>query len=301
MGSPNPLADSAPTDPEDHLLVTRARSGEREALETLVGRHQTWIYNIALRMLSHPQDAQDATQEILIKALTTLSSFEGRSSFRTWLYRIVVNHVLNIRRGRRAPEALTFGCYAHGLDTTPDLDPPDQNGLPVDVRLLVDEAKISCTTGMLLCLAREQRLVYILGEIFEVSDAVGAELLDISRDNFRQRLTRARRDLHNFMNDKCGLVRAANPCRCARKTRGFVKAGYVDPRNLLFARDHVRQVRDVVPVTYEAIATLDERCADIYRRHPFYESPDLVPALRRLLESHDFRRVMDASLTIGSP
>src|SRR5436190_6411808 len=66
MGSPNPLADSAPTDPEDHLLVTRARSGEREALETLVGRHQTWIYNIALRMLSHPQDAQDATQEILI-------------------------------------------------------------------------------------------------------------------------------------------------------------------------------------------------------------------------------------------
>src|SRR5437773_7903993 len=175
MGRPNPLADSAPTDPEDHLLVTRARSGEREALETLVGRHQTWIYNIALRMLSHPQDAQDATQEILIKALTTLSSFEGRSSFRTWLYRIVVNHVLNIRRGRRAPEALTFGCYAHGLDTTPDLDPPDQNGLPVDVRLLVDEAKISCTTGMLLCLAREQRLVYILGEIFEVSDAVGDE------------------------------------------------------------------------------------------------------------------------------
>jgi len=97
MGSPNPLADSAPTDPEDYLLVTRARSGEREALETLVGRHQTWIYNIALRMLSHPQDAQDATQEILIKALTTLSWFEGRSSFRTWLYRIVLNHVLNIR------------------------------------------------------------------------------------------------------------------------------------------------------------------------------------------------------------
>jgi len=187
MGSPNPLADSAPTDPEDHLLVTRARSGEREALETLVERHQTWISNIALRMLSHPQDAEDATQEILVKAFTTLSSFEGRSSFRTWLYRIVVNHVLNIRRGRREPEALTFGCYAHGLDTTPDLDPPDQNSLPVDVRLLVDEAKISCTTGMLLCLAREQRLVYILGEIFEVSDAVGAELLDISQDNFRQR------------------------------------------------------------------------------------------------------------------
>src|SRR5436309_14807356 len=111
-------------------------------------------------MLSHPQDAEDATQEILIKALTTLSLFEGRSSFRTWLYRIVVNHVLNIRRGRREPEALTFGCYAHGLDSTPDLAPPDQICLPIDVRLLVDEAKISCSTGMLLCLARAPGLVY---------------------------------------------------------------------------------------------------------------------------------------------
>src|SRR5258707_11105392 len=119
MGSPNPLADSAPTDPEDHLLVTRARSGEREALETLVGRHQTWIYNIALRMLSHPQDAEDATQEILVKALTTLSSFEGRSSFRTWLYLIVVNHFLNIRPGRRRPDALTLRSSVSRLATTP--------------------------------------------------------------------------------------------------------------------------------------------------------------------------------------
>src|SRR5881296_4610012 len=149
MGSPNPLADSAPTDPEDHLLVTRARSGEREALETLVGRHQTWMYNIAFRMLSHPQDAEDATQEILIKALTTLSSFEGRSSFRTWLYRIVVNHVLNARRGRREPAGLTFRCYAHGLDATPDADLPDERTASPDLRVLVDEARVSCTAGML--------------------------------------------------------------------------------------------------------------------------------------------------------
>src|SRR5207247_2023843 len=290
----SPLGER-PTEGVDPGLVARATAGEQPALEELVRRHQAWIYNIAIRMLAHPQDAEDATQEILIKAITRLSSFEGRSSFRTWLYRIVVNHVLNMKRGRLEPETVTFSCYAHGLDKTPDLDPPDQPTVPVDVRLIVDEARISCTSGMLLCLDRGQRLVYVLGEIFGVSDAVGGELLEISRDNFRQRLTRARRDLHNFMNDKCGLVRAANPCRCARKTRGFVKAGYVDPRNLLFARDHVRQVRDVVPVTYEAIATLDERCADIYRRHPFYEAPDLVPALRRLLESPDFRRVMDAS------
>lgn len=289
MNGPSPLADITHTDPEDCRLVARARAGESEALEELVRRHQAWIYNIAVRMLYHPQDAQDATQEILIKALTRLSSFEERSTFRTWLYRIVVRHVLNAKRGRLEPAVLSFSCYGHGLDNTPDLDPPDDRSAPADVRLLVDEARITCTTGMLLCLDREQRLVYILGEIFSVSDAVGAERLEISRDNFRQRLARARRDLHSFMNDKCGLVNLANPCRCARKTRGFIQAGYVDPRSLLFARARVQQVRDVVPRAQEALMTLDDRCAEAYREHPFHESPDFVQALRRLLTGPDFQ------------
>jgi RNA polymerase sigma factor (sigma-70 family) len=290
MNGPSPLTDITHTDPEDCLLVTRARSGESDALEELVRRHQPWIYNIAVRMLYHPQDAQDATQEILIKALTHLSSFEGRSTFRTWLYRIVVRHVLNTKRGRLEPAALTFSCYGHGLDNTPDLDLPDDRSAPADVRLLVDEARITCTTGMLLCLDRGQRLVYILGEIFAVSDAVGAELLEISPDNFRQRLARARRDLHSFMNDKCGLVNQANPCRCARKTRGFIQVGYVDPQSLLFARERVQQVREIVPRAHAALMTLDDRCAEAHREHPFHESPDFVRALRRLVASPDFHR-----------
>lgn len=293
MTDANPLADSAPTDVEDRALVARAASGDREALHELVQRHQAWIYNIAVRMLAHPQDAEDATQEILIKALTRLSSFEGRSRFRTWLYRIAVNHVLNMKRGRREQPAMTFGCYAHGLDTTPDLELPDQRSVPADVRLLVDEARLTCTSGMLLCLDREQRLIYILGEIFEVTDAVGAELLEISRDNFRQRLARARRELHNFMNDKCGLVNRANPCRCDKKTRGFMQAGWVDPAHLLFARERIQQVREVVRTKSEALSTLDEQYGAIYRQHPFYDSPDFVQALRALLESPGFRRATD--------
>jgi DNA-directed RNA polymerase specialized sigma24 family protein len=73
----NPLADNSPTDHEDQNLVMRARAGDRTALEDLLQHHQGWIYNTAVRMLYHPQDAEDATQEILIKILTRLSSFEG--------------------------------------------------------------------------------------------------------------------------------------------------------------------------------------------------------------------------------
>src|SRR5205085_11905585 len=94
-------------------------------------------------------------------------------------------------------------------------------------------------------LDRQQRLVYILADILGVSRRFGAELLDSSRDNFRQKLSRARRDLHSFMENKCGLVNAANPCRCPKKTQGFAKAGYLNPEKLLFARAHVTKVREV--------------------------------------------------------
>src|SRR5436309_13304779 len=112
MASDLPLADLAPMDDADRALVERAAAGERQALEDLVRRHQAWIYNIAIRMLAHPQDAADATQEDLIKALTRPSSFEGRSTFPTWLYRIVVNHVLNSKLGRLASLTPAFVCYA---------------------------------------------------------------------------------------------------------------------------------------------------------------------------------------------
>jgi len=279
----NPLADNAPADHEDQALVMRARSGDRQAVEDLIERHQGWIYNIAVRMLYHPQDAEDATQEILVKVVTRLSSFEGRSSFRTWLYRVVFNHLLNVKRGREELKITTFSAYGDALDSTPDLELPDPGASP-ETNLLVTEAMLACTSGMLLCLDREQRLTYILGAIFGVSDAVGADLLEITTDNFRQRLTRARRDLRSFMDDKCGLVNKSNPCRCAKKTRGFIQEGHVDPDNLLFSRGRMSEVREAAPKVFETIKTLDDKCAEIYRRHPFYNPPDLRQVLRRLTQ-----------------
>jgi RNA polymerase sigma factor (sigma-70 family) len=287
--SPNPLADVPAGDADDQDLIRHVKQGSRDALELLIARHQAWIYNIALRMVYNPQDAEDATQEILIKLLTTLSTFEGRSKFRTWLYRIVVNHVLNMQRTRSEAWEWTFEKYGNGLASAPDLDLPDPRTVPADVQLLVDEARIGCSSGMLLCLDREQRLVYILGQIFGVTDVVGGELLEISRDNFRQKLARARRDLHSFMHDRCGLVNQANPCRCAKKTQAFMRAGYVDPHNLLFAHSHVLRVREVAAKVHAEVESLDEAYGEIHRGHPFQSPPDFVAAVRRLIERPDFQ------------
>lgn len=197
----SPFAENAEPDPPDSVLVEKAQNGDRPALEKLVLRHQAWIYNIAVRMVFHPQDAEEVTQEVLLKAITRLSTFRGESRFRTWLYRIAANHVLDMKRRGGEVQPQTFDSYAAAINGIPDMELPDRNSVPVELPLLVEEAKIGCTTGMLLCLDRKQRLVFTLGEILGVSDVVGGEILDTTADNFRQLLARARRDLYAFMHN----------------------------------------------------------------------------------------------------
>ena len=113
MRTESPFLDEAPVDHDEELSVRMAQDGDRgNPLEWLVRRHSPWIYNIALRLLYHPDDAQDASQEILVKVITRLLMFEGRSSFRTWLYRIALNHLLTMKRLRR--ERWTFERYGRG-------------------------------------------------------------------------------------------------------------------------------------------------------------------------------------------
>src|SRR5690242_2879619 len=91
---------------DDLTLVAQACGGSREAAGQLVRRHQRFIYNIALKLVREPNDAADLTQEVLVKMVTKLSQYEAKSSFRTWLYRIVMNHFLSSQR--RQSETITF-------------------------------------------------------------------------------------------------------------------------------------------------------------------------------------------------
>jgi RNA polymerase sigma factor (sigma-70 family) len=289
----NPFSEIAEDDSSDGALVEQAKNGDRSALEKLVLRHQAWIYNIAVRMVFRPQDAEEVTQEVLVKVITKLSTFRGESKFRTWLYRIAANHVLNMQRRNAEAKVAKFADYGAAIDSTPDLDLPDPNSVPVALPILVEEAKNSCTMGMLLCLDRKQRLIFTLGAILGVSDAVGSEVLDMTADNFRQCLTRARRDLHNFMNNQCGLMNKSNPCRCPKKTRGFIEHGHVDPTRLLFVAEHVKRVRDVAAETVRDIEDVVEgQHVAIYRDHPFLQPVDEIRWLRRILERPDIRGVL---------
>jgi hypothetical protein len=131
---------------------------------------------------------------------------------------------------------------------------------------------------MLLCLDREHRLIYILGEVFGVTSEIGGEILEITPPAFRKRLSRARQRIRAFMQDHCGLVNEAVPCRCARRVEHAIGIGRVDPHDLLFAGHPRREADDDRLLTSVQEMDAMHRVAAVFRGHPNYAAPRHVLA-----------------------
>jgi RNA polymerase sigma factor (sigma-70 family) len=290
----NPFYVDQEDDLADNVLVSRTIEGDRKALETLMTRYHIWIYNIAYKMVGDPLDAEDVTQEIMIKILTKLSTFKGQSRFRTWLYRIVKNHVLNMQKRKRENQIISFDRYWKSIAETPDAEQPDPNLLPVDLSLILKETRVHCMMGMLLCLDRMQRLVFILGELFDVGESLGSELLEISKANYRQILSRSRKHLYLFMEDKCGLIREGNPCYCNKKLKSLLDCGAVNPLDLKFTTHYLYEFNKISMKKYASFSTAyEEQCRRLFRENPVYHAPSLKKFFQTILASQEFKEVID--------
>lgn len=264
-------------------LARRGQAGDRDALDRLVHAIQDRIYGLALRMLWHPEDARDATQEILIRIVTRLGTFRGESAFATWAYRVAANALLTARKSRVEEQGYTFVRFGEELDEGLSDEPPSPEP-GMEESLLLEEVKIGCTLGMLSCLDRPHRLAYVLGEILEMDSEEGARVLEIEPAAFRKRLSRARSDVVAFTSAKCGLLNPSRRCRCRRRVTRAVALGRVDPHHPLFATDASR-AREFPRVLAE-IRRLEEvrRAAALYRSHPDFAAPSTIAAaIRRLL------------------
>ncbi len=276
--------------------VARAKSGDRAALESVVRAVQKDVYGLAIRFLWHPQDAEDATQEILIRVLTGLGGFRGESGFRTWVYRVACNALLTLRKQRVEQQSLSFEQFgedlAHGLSDAPLRMEDD-----LSERLLLEEVKIGCTLAMLQCLDRDHRLAYILGEIMELDHIQAAGALETTPSAFRKRLSRARASILSFMKAQCGLINPANACRCHRRVSTAMARGRVDPSHLLFATSQ-RQARRFPQVLAE-IRQLEEsrRAAALYQSHPEANpSGAFIAWLKKLLNELSDRHLNDKAV-----
>jgi len=266
-------------------LVDLAKEGQKDALEELVREIQGGIYNLALRALFLPADAEDATQEILIKVITHLADFKGESRFTTWVFRIATNHLLTTRKCRAEKRGFSFEKAEEGIEAALSMA-TSENTETCESSLVVEEVRLACLQGMLLCLSREIRLAFILGVVFEVTSIEGSNILNITQETFRQRLSRGRKQIERFMTKKCSLVNPENPCACAKLIPHETKIKMLDPKNLRFAnhRCYARETDAAVARLHE----LDElrRVAALFRSHPDYAAPEsFVQSIKKLVES----------------
>ncbi len=297
----SPFTAEEKTEPTDRRLVADALAGSQEALETLLCRHQPWIYNLAFRMVMVREEAEDVTQEVLIKMMTKLGSYDpNKAALRTWLYRIVTNHVINMKTRGYESAISGFDEYYSFVAKMPDQDP---DASP-ETRLIIADLAIGCVMGTLLCLERTQRVVFILAVGFNVSDVMGAEILDISRDTFRKTLSRARAKLHQYMSGNCSLLNPEAPCHCRKKVKGLIDSGAYSKDstdNLVFHQAERPKLRELVGKRIEQFGTEDyEEFATLFREHPFYSPPEVTSWLRDLLNRKSFREFLQLDESEGA-
>ncbi|MFR0749608.1 MULTISPECIES: RNA polymerase sigma factor [Hungatella] len=212
---------------ETQKLVRLAAEGDKGALEQLLTGVQDLVFNLSLRMLGTIHDAEDVSQEILIRVMTNLASFRGESAFTTWVFRIAVNHLKNYRKSMFAQHPLSFEYYGEDIVSGKEKDIPDLT-MGVDRNLLEQELKLSCTNVMLQCLDTDSRCIYILGTMFHVDSRLAAEILEISPEAYRQRLSRIKKKMAGFLDEYCGLS-GKGVCSCSKRISYAIATHRVNP------------------------------------------------------------------------
>lgn len=231
------------TNEELPALIEKATAGDKESLETVILSVQDLVFNLSLRMLGTFPDAEDAAQDILLKILTHLSSFKGESAFSTWVFRIAINHLKNNQKHVFAKFPLSFEFYGDDINNGNIDDVPDltQN---VEKSILAEELKLSCTNVMLQCLDPESRCIFILGTMFKVDSRIAGDILGVSPEAYRQRLSRIRRKMADFLMEYCGEY-GSGRCRCANRVNYAIQNHRINPAQLDFTSAVPKKIIEV--------------------------------------------------------
>src|SRR5215472_17210428 len=165
------VAATALPDLSDEQLLNRYQAGERQALEELFRRYRQPAYRVAFRLLGNEADALDAVQDGFVKVLTKLNNFQGRSSFKTWLLRVVSNAALDLGRQRGRREALRLDVF-DAANPAAALVAADKGLERADLRRALNDA--------LRTLSEAQRQTFVLYADAELSYREVADTLGIS-------------------------------------------------------------------------------------------------------------------------
>lgn len=279
------------TNEELQALVNKATAGDKKALETLVAGVQDIVFNLSLRMLGTFADAEDATQDILLKMITHLSSFRGDSSFTTWVFSIAANHLKNYKKHMFARYPLSFEYYGDDIENGKVQDVPDltQN---IEKDVLAEELKMSCTNVMLQCLDMESRCIFILGTMFKIDSRIAGDILEMTPEAFRQRLSRIRRKMADFLGQYCGEY-GGGRCKCKDRVNYAIQSHRINPLQLDYTAATEISIQTMVDVK-NAMEDIDDLSQDFSFCKP-YQSPERTKHLiQEFLDSTQFSIIQNS-------
>ena len=174
-------------DNEERVLIQRCQQGDRTAYEHIFLKYKDMVYNVAYGMLSNMENAEDMTQEVFLHVFEKISQFRFKSSFSTWLYRIIVNMCLNERRKRQKRDLNTADLKGHyELMRSPVNTPEDE---------LLKKERLSQVQQALATLKDAHRTILVLREMEGLSYEELATVLKCSTGRVKSRLHEARMEL----------------------------------------------------------------------------------------------------------
>ncbi len=256
-----------------------ALEGKPRAMEDLLKKIQDYIFNLSLRMLWDPHEAEDATQEILFKISNKLSGFRFESKFTTWVYSIASNHLLTVRRPKNL---VSLSRLREDLLLTSKSGRFEEQ---IEDKILEEEIRFGCVHAVLLKLNDSDRLVFILSTVYGMGSEEGGSILKISPENFRQKLSRSKKKLSSFLSVNCGLWTDQKGCPCIGMTKHLLQN---NKENAEFFTE-LKRLKKTYPTgadsqILERLKELD-RLAWIYQSQGLYETPaEILEKLESLKE-----------------
>jgi RNA polymerase sigma-70 factor (ECF subfamily) len=234
--------------------------------EELLKTYGTKVFNLAYRISGNREDAEDITQETFLQVHKNLSSYRGDSQPFTWIYRIALNNCLKLKRrlDRAYLDSLDEKIEAFAQDVPEEVRQWQQDP---EKRYLLDELirdiRQECYYFMSFRLTDEQRVVYILRHVLDLSYRGIAEILEISESVVKVRLHRAKNNLVDYFRSRCRWFDRDNLCSCESRI-GFALAYAPDLMERVRARASKREMEDLIASTADQIPDIDR----VYRELP---------------------------------
>lgn len=254
----------------------------KEEFTKLLNEVKNQVFNLSIRMLSNVQLAEDATQDILLKIISQIDTLKDKNKFKPWALIIAKNHLLNVIKEDSRFQYISFEIMEKDCNIPMDefilYDTPD-----FDKNKMLVELKISCSQAMLMCLSKEERCIYILSSMFGLNSVDGSGIMEITPDNFRQKLHRTKLKLKNFLENNCGLINKLATCKCNKRLDFAISNGRISKDRFTFTdENYLSSQMDIM--SFIEMMEKYEDYSDVFMQNPQYAMPNemTLPLLKEI-------------------